>query len=91
MTVEEETSRRRRLCSDAIFSPNRAFAIKKHCQSANHVGGRGVYLLPTVGGLKLPFDFLLMPTNDALVNPGPQAKSEQDWVASHAINGSGQM
>ena len=23
----------------------------------------------------LPFDFLLMPTNDALVNPGPQAKS----------------
>ena len=33
----------------------------------------------------------LMPTNDTLVNPGPLAKSEQDWVASHAINGSGQM
>ena len=61
-------------------------AEQKHCQSANHEGGRGVYR-----GLKLLFDFLLMPTNDALVNPGPQAKSEQDWVASHAINSSGQM
>ena len=28
---------------------------------------------------KLQRDFLLMPTNDASVNPGPQ---EQDWVVS---------
>ena len=50
-------------------------AEQKHYQSANHEGGRGVYLLPTVGGLKLPFDFLLMPTNDALVNPGQLSKT----------------